>query len=68
MLNFAEQTGSGAVNVVWSFLAISGTNERYKAVTIVQRGVEKRVLWRCKLGEERGRRKVERDEEDRESI
>jgi len=37
-------------------------------VTIVQRGVEKRVLWRCKLGEERGRRKVERDEEDRESI
>ena len=24
MLNFAEQTGSGAVTVVWSFLIISG--------------------------------------------
>jgi hypothetical protein len=29
MLNFAEQTGSGAVIVVWSFLIVQATSNLY---------------------------------------
>ena len=32
MLNFAEQTGSGAVMIVWSFLPRKGTIKVYEAV------------------------------------
>ena len=32
MLNFAEQTGSGAVMIVWSFLLRGGTIKVYEAV------------------------------------
>ena len=32
MLNFAEQTGSGAVMIVWSFLPREGTIKVYEAV------------------------------------
>ena len=32
MLNFAEQTGSGAVMIVWSFLPKGGTIKVYEAV------------------------------------
>ena len=35
MLNFAEQTGSGAVIVVWSFLFISRTYPIYEHVTLL---------------------------------
>ena len=32
MLNFAEQTGSGAVTVVWSFLSLEGQRNNIKLV------------------------------------
>ena len=42
MLNFAEQTGSGAVIVVWSFLTL----QRVLFIVIVMQFEQWRELWR----------------------